>query len=170
MPLSCWLGHRHISTLPGSYKAVSSHQGQGFILQAMHSSAFPFTKSHHTLLSCAILLLQADLHGINPPVPWPTHWGTSSTLFYIDPLSNPVILELHVAEPLENTFINLFIYILCHSTQLPYPFIRDFTDIQQTSEVVHLYSPNSRPRQWLMQDPITLKPQTPSINQRPSSN
>ena len=58
---------------------------------------------------------------------------------------------------------------------------------QQTSEAVHLYSPNPRPllflpyycfttihknrhQQWFAQDPGTLKLQTPSINQLPNIN
>ena len=69
--------------------------------------------------------------------------GTTSTHSYIDPLTNPVVL----AKLLENIFINLFIHTLCHSSQLPYLCIWDFShspDTQQTSEVVNLYSPNPR--------------------------
>ena len=69
----------------------------------------------------------------------------------IDPLSNPVILNsLHMAEPSEKTFITPFVHPFHHSAQL---FIRAFGTLfillipitQQSSEVVHLYSPNLRP-------------------------
>ena len=105
---------------------------------------------HHSFcLSYILISLQAVLHGINPLLPRPTHWAPTSTLPYVDPRSNRVILHfLHMAEPSEKTFINLFVHILCHSTQLPYPCIREFIrcpDTQQTSELVHLYSSNPRP-------------------------
>ena len=62
--------------------------------------------------------------------------------------SNLLILHyLHISEPSENTFINPFVYPLLHSAQLPYPCILDLIhspNTQQTSEVVHLYSPNPR--------------------------
>ena len=112
--------------------------------------------------------LQAVLQGINPP----THWVTTITFSYIDPNHQRTISS-----------INLFIHKLCHSTQLPYMCIWNFIhfpDTQQTSEVVHKYSPNprslfipqyhcltttckNRHQQWFMQDPGTLKLQTSSI-------
>ena len=66
-------------------------------------------------------------------------------------------------------------------------FYQSFRNTLQTSEVVHLYSPhprslfllpyhclttlyNNRHEQSLMQDPSTLKLQTPSINHGPNSN
>ena len=52
---SCRPGQRQTSTLTGFYKAVASHQSQGFIPQAT-PHAFPCTNYHHTLLSCTILL------------------------------------------------------------------------------------------------------------------
>ena len=55
---------------------------------------------------------------------------------------------LHMAEPSENTFINLFVHTLRHFAQLPYQCIRDFIhppDTQKTYEVVHLYSSHPRP-------------------------
>ena len=67
---------------------------------------------------------------------------------YVDPLSNSEILHsLHMVEPLENTIIP-FIQPFRRSVQLPYPCIRDFIyplNTCQTSEVVHLYSPNTSP-------------------------
>ena len=93
--------------------------------------------------------LQAFLHGINPAFPGPNHCATINTLPYINLLSNPVILySLHVAEPSENTFIKFFFHTLRYSTELSYPYIRDFIhspDTQQTSEVVHPLNPNPRP-------------------------
>ena len=54
-------------------------------------------------------------------------WTTTSTIPYINPFNNPAILySLHMAEPSENTFINIFVHSFPHSTQLPYPYIRDF--------------------------------------------
>ena len=44
-----------ISDLPGLHKAVTSRQGQGFILRAT-PNAFTLTTLRHTLLSCTILL------------------------------------------------------------------------------------------------------------------
>ena len=68
---------------------------------------------------------------------------------YIDLLNNPAILHsLHMAVPSENIFVNILVHTLRRSTQLPYPCIRDFipsSDTQQTSGVIHLYSPNPRP-------------------------
>ena len=108
-----------------------------------------------------------------------------STLPYIEPLSNPVILNsLHMAEPSENTFNQSFCphhSSLC-TTALSMHSGLYSPDTHQTSEVVYLYSPNPRPlilptyhrlitigknrhQQWLMQDPSSLKLQTPTINQ-----
>ena len=107
---------------------IASLHGQGFISRAtLH--ALPLTNPRHTLLSCTILL--ACL--------------TSKPLF----LKQSFTVSIHLLRglPTENTFINLFVYILRHPAQLPYPGIRDFIhspDTQQTSEFVHLYSPNPR--------------------------
>ena len=133
---------------------IASRQDQGFISQAT-TNAFLLTNPRHKLLSCTILLacltskplffkqsFKVSIHLSATYLP-------TSTLCYIDPLSNPIILHsLNMSEPSENTFINLFFYNLRHLAQLPYPCIRDFIhspDTQQNSEVVHLHSPNTRP-------------------------
>ena len=93
-------------------------------------------------------ILQAVLHGISPPLLRPTNRVRTSTLSYLDLLSNPVVFHpLHMAELSEMTFINLLIYTIRHPAQLPYTCIRDFIhspDTQQTSEVVYLCNPNPR--------------------------
>ena len=70
----------------------------------------------------------------------------TSILPYIELLSSLVILHsLHMDKTSENAFINPFLNPFHHSAKLPYPCIWDFIhspDILQTSEVVHLYSPN----------------------------
>ena len=131
--------------------SVASSQIQGFIPQAT-PHAFPLTNLRHTLLLCTIDIqthFYAFLHGINPPLPRPTHWTATSTLPYTDPLRNIVLLHsLHMTERSENTFINPFVHTSRHSSLLPYPCIRDFIhspDTQQTSKVVHQHSPNPRP-------------------------
>ena len=48
--LSCEVGHRRISDLPGLHKAVASRQGQGFIPRET-PHAFPLTHPRHTLLN-----------------------------------------------------------------------------------------------------------------------
>ena len=53
MFLSCGLGRRRISALPGLHKAVASRQG--FIPRGT-SHTFPLTNPRHTLLSCTIFL------------------------------------------------------------------------------------------------------------------
>ena len=51
-------------------------------------------------------------------------------LSYIDSLTNPTILHpLQMAEPSENTFINLFVYTLRHPAQLPDSCIQGFTTL-----------------------------------------
>ena len=88
----------------------------------------PLTNPHHSLLSCTILLAYLTSKAL-----FLKHSFTvSSHLFHGLPteqllahsLSNPITLHsLHMAVPMENTFINLFVYPLHHSAQLPYPCI-----------------------------------------------
>ena len=146
----------------GLYLAMATHNCGILSKSRVHSPGnapcFPTHKfpsytpiMHHSpcLHDVQTPFLQAVLHSINPPLPWPTHLATTNTLPYINALNNPINLHsLHKAELSANTFINLFVHTLHHSTQLPYPCIRDFIhspDTHQTSEVFHLYSPNPRP-------------------------
>ena len=135
MFLSCGLGHRWISTLPGLHKDVASHNYGISSRSRVHSPGSapcipshklpPYTPiMHHSpCLHDIQASLQTVLHGISSPVSQPTHCATTNTHSYIDPLSNPVILHsFHMAEPLENTFINLFVYTLHHPAQLPCAF------------------------------------------------
>ena len=120
MPSSCGLSHRPISTLLGfiklwhlSWSRVHSLGNSPSQTPTIHFYHAPFSLVADIQKS----FLQAVLHSINPLLPWPTHSATTSTLSYIDPLTNTVILHsLHMAELLENTFINLFINTLHHCT------------------------------------------------------
>ena len=60
MLLSCGLGHRRISALPGLHKAVASHNYSISSRSRVHSPRYahelPLTNPRHTLLSCTILL------------------------------------------------------------------------------------------------------------------
>ena len=111
---------------------MASRLSQGFIHQAM-----PLTNTHHTLLSWTVLLAcltsnpfffkQSVLNSINPPLPRPTKCATTSTLSYIAPLSNLIVIHsLHMTNPSEN--INFSVHTLRLSAKL----------------FVHLYSPNPR--------------------------
>ena len=100
--------------------------------------AFFLTNPRHTLLSCIILL--ACLTFI--PLLFKQSFMVSIHLFlglllsdyqhtplhrYIDSLSNPIVPHsLNIADPSENTFINAFVQHFRNSSQLFYPFIRDF--------------------------------------------
>ena len=69
--------------------------------------------NHHSpcLPDIQTSFLQVVLHSINPPLPIPNHWVTTSSPSYKDPLTNPVILHsFHMTKLSENTFINLFIH------------------------------------------------------------
>ena len=84
--LSCGLGQKRVSALPGLIRlwhltTIASRQGQGFISRAT-PHAFPLKKTspytpimHHFpyLPDIQTSLLQAVLHYINPPLPRPTH-------------------------------------------------------------------------------------------------
>ena len=161
IPLSCGLGHRQTSALQGLQIAVATDNCSisskskdhlpGNVPRILPHKPLSYTPImyHSTcLLDILPFFLEAFLHGINPSLPRATQWVTTNTLPYIYPLSIPLILHsLHMVEPSENTFINLFVHNLRYSTQLPYPCIREFIhspDTQQTSEVVYLYSPNPR--------------------------
>ena len=50
--------------------------------------------------------VQAVLHNINLPFPWPTHWVTTNTLYFIDSISNLSFFILYMAKP-SDTFITL---------------------------------------------------------------
>ena len=128
MPLSCGLGLRQTCPLQRLHIAVATPNcgisSKSRVYPLGNAPCIPPHKPytpiiHHSpyLPDIQTTFLQAVLHGINPPLPWPPNWATASTLPYIDPLSNPVILHcLHMTELLESTFINLFII-----AQLPYP-------------------------------------------------
>ena len=154
MPLSCGLSHRRTSTFQGLHVAVASCYSQG----SSDASRIPLHKpSHYTPImhhspcwpDIQTPFLQTILHGVNSSLPRPTLLATTSTLSYIDPQWNFVLLHsLPMEEPLENTFINPFVHTLHHSTQMPYPCTRDFShspDTQQTSEVVHLHRTSPSP-------------------------
>ena len=102
--LTCGIGHRYISTLPGLHKVVASLQGQEFIL---------LTNPRHTL-SCTILLAcltsKALFFKQSFSVPIHLFRGLPTERLTTHSLSNPFVLHsLHIAETSENTFINLFV-------------------------------------------------------------
>ena len=131
MLLICGLGHRRISALPGLHRAMASQNYNISSRSRVHPSGkapyipphkpLPYTPiEHHSLCLPDIQtsLLQVILHDINSPLPRPTHWTNTSTLSYIDSLGNPVIFHpLHMAEPSEITFINLFVHTFRHSVR-----------------------------------------------------
>ena len=133
MPLSYGLGCRQTSTFQELHIAVATYNCGTSSKSRIHSSAnnlcippykpSPYTSiMHHypCLADIKTPFRQAVLYSTNPSFIQPTHWATTNTLSYIDPFNNPVILHsLHMAESLENNFINLFIYTLHHSIQLP---------------------------------------------------
>ena len=98
---------------------MASCQDQCFIpwaiLHAFLPSYTPIMHHSSFLPDIQTSFLQSFLHSINPPLLWPTYSVTTSTLPYIDPLSNPVLHSLYLAEPSENTFINIFVHTLCYS-------------------------------------------------------
>ena len=126
MPLSSRLGHIRTSALQVLHIAIETHNHGISSSSRVHppgnASCIPPHKPspyapimHHSpcLPDIQIHFLQAVLHAINSPLTRPAHWVTTSALPYIDPLSNHVILHsLHMAEPSENTFINLFVQTL----------------------------------------------------------
>ena len=130
MLVSCRFGYNWISTLPGLHKAMEFHNYKISLRSRVHTPGYtlcipshkplPYTPiMHHSpcLPDIQTSLFQAGLHVINPPLLQPTHCAATSTFSYINPLSITVILPpFHMAEPSDNTFINLFIYILHHPT------------------------------------------------------
>ena len=122
MPLSCGVRHRQTSILQGLHIAVATHSdsiltGQKLIPQAT-PHIFPITYPHHTILSCIIFLACLT----SKPLFFKQAFTVSIHLFLslpIDPHNNAVILHsFHMAEPLENTFINPFVHALSHSYKL----------------------------------------------------
>ena len=134
MPLSCELVHGQISALQGLHVAAATRNcgilSKSRVYPTSNSSCIPFPKpTPHTptmnhspcLPNLQTPFLFKQPFTVNPSLPRPTHWPTTNTLRYIDSRSNSVILHsLHMAEPLENIFINLFLHPLRHSTQFPY--------------------------------------------------
>ena len=121
-PLSSRLGRRQISTrrlhisVTTNNCDISSKSGvhpPGYALCTPPHKPPPFTHIlHHSpcLPDIQTSFPQTVLHSINLSLSWPTHWMTTSTLSYIDSLSNSIILHsLHMPKPLENTLINPFI-------------------------------------------------------------
>ena len=105
--LSCGLGHSQISALPGLHKTVASHSYSISSSSRVHPPGNTPCIPPHKPPPCIPIMhhspcwpdtqtsyLETFLHGINPPLPMPTHWTTINTLSYIDTLSNPVILHL----------------------------------------------------------------------------
>ena len=92
----------HVFIRPWHLTTIASYQGQGFTPWATPHTFpnFPLTNPCYTLISCTIPLafLTPKSLFINQSS-WyqstslrPTHWATTSTHSYIDPLSNPVVL------------------------------------------------------------------------------
>ena len=106
-------------------------------------------------------------------LPRSTYWATTCTLPYIRRLGKPIIPHsLHMAEA---SILSSTPFVTAHNSLIR--ILRTAT--QQTSQVIHLYSPNPRPlttihrnrhKQCLMQNPCTLELRTPTINQWPDSN
>ena len=110
MPLSCGLCHKRISALQGLNIVVATHNCGISSKPRVHSPGNtpcisphkpppynPIIQHSPCLPDIQTPFLQAVLHGINPPLPQGT---TTSTLSYIEPLSNFVILHsLYMAEP-----------------------------------------------------------------------
>ena len=101
MPFSCSLRHRWTSALQELHITVATHNCGISSMSRVHPPGnAPYIPSlinpRHTLLSCTILLayLTSKPLFFNPPLPRPTHWATTNTPSYIDPLSSPVIFIL----------------------------------------------------------------------------
>ena len=105
MLLSCGLGHKRISAVASHNYSISSrlrvHPLGNAPCIPPHKPS-PYTPIiHHSpcLTGIQTSILQAVFHGINPPLPWSTHWSTTNTLSNIYPLSNSVVLHcFHMAD------------------------------------------------------------------------
>ena len=161
MPLSCRLGHRQTSTLQGFHIVVGFRQSHGLISRDMpHALPSQTSAIHFYHAPFSFFTWHPNHFSLSCPSRYQSTSSVTSSAFpYVDPLSNSVILHsLYMAEPSENTFINPFAHPFLHSVQLPYPCILKFIhspDIQQTSGVVHLYSPNPRPLLLLLYHCLT---------------
>ena len=134
MLLSFGLCHRRISVLAGLHKAVASFNYSISSRSRVHTlDDAPCIPSQ----TPAILLLSTILlaYLTSKPLFFKRFFTvsirllhvlpTTSTHSYIETFSNPVVLHpLHVAEPSENTTINLSAYTYCLPAQLPYLCIR----------------------------------------------
>ena len=163
MILSCGLGHRRTFALQGLHIAVAT-QNCGISSKSRVNSRddAPRIPPHKPrtftpVIHHSLCFLDVKTSFLNPSFTVSIHLFLSSTyplsdystLLYIDPLSNPVILHsLHMAEPsrtpsslfrpnpssLRTTLLSLYSGLFIHSP-----------DTQLASEIVHLYSPNPRP-------------------------
>ena len=98
MPLSCELCYRRTSPPSrASYsccnsqlwhlvrvKGSSSPRYAPCILPHKPSPYTPIMHHYPCFPDIQTPFLQTVLHGINPSLPWPTHWATTNTLPYID--------------------------------------------------------------------------------------